>query len=389
MSNRKMTRDEIRKALDTPAFPGMDKGATLVVSDSGNGMLKTLCHDGRSHIIPHHVIRLSDKMWAKETARAQYSRTMSGKTQKFSMLNRETKEWENYIIGDEASNGRQSRRLGSEKYQFGYFQALIVAQLLMYYPEGHDNVILALAHPPSEDEHVMRIIKIAGGVHRALTVDGRKVQFVVRQVIPFDEPMGGVAWMNIRTNGKDTLDEFGRIQLTPGMRILTIDVGSWLGSIGPAIVNEQGLAVPIWNEYKPIPQGIINTMEALERELKSEFTEEFRGMSTIPHHLLSEAMQTSNIYLSGNATPLNVADAVNRACTIVDEIESIYNNHFQAGRPYRAVFVTGGAIRDMYKPLKEVIKHSSFHPVDTLSQIVMANCRGGFEIALSVLEANR
>ena len=373
----------------------MVQALDIVFFGGGNANLKLIASGKRrtyEALMPHALARLSENEWKMEQSRNRARTSSVAKSQTFGMVSRAASGKEqtiNYFkVGASASENRGKARLGSYKYEYDYMDALLVAMLLDAFPDGHDNIALGVSYPPSEVSHADLLRKLVGGTHKAVRLDGKRVKFNVKYVLAIDEPVGGVAWLNARhaTLLKQAKsDGEGALNLRAGQKVLTLDIGGYIGSMGSAIVGDDGLIIPEWQTYRAIQGGILTIMETLEAELKADFSEEFRGMS-IPRDMLEDALVEGGIYLSGSDTPLLVRETVERSLALIDDIQNMYETYFDGGRRHRAIVCFGGGMKSLFGHVKEILAHNNVKLADSLNEIHMAEPRGGWEVSRAKFE---
>lgn len=354
----------------------------IINGDWGNSELKTFVasHNGKPDIwlMPHGYRVLSEMEWGRMVQREKTSSHRLKKTQVFTY---HAKSGDRYLmIGRQAlSSGRDHRRFGGDKLTDGYFNAVVVATLLEMFPNGHDNIFMGIGYPPSEIQNIETLIGLVGGSHRVTTLDGRKVKFFVRGVIPWDEPIGSIEWMRLQNRS-------GLNLLKPGDQCLSIDIGGRIGSIGPVEMDVDGTLVPLWDDFVSLENGIVLVLEELEKQLKNLYPNEFRGME-FREHTLREVLRTRHISLSGH-DPIDVTEAVTQSLGIIDQAWKIVEQKFNRARDFKLVTMSGGAQRDLFEDLRaEFRDHRNVMLVDNKEKVIFANGMGGFWITISALMA--
>lgn len=374
--------------------------ARIVTGDFGNQEIKILMSnpDGTivEKIIPHDVLFLNEAQWNKTVQRAKNQSSRLSKSQVFQIIDRSRPEQPpiSMMVGDEALRSAGSnRQLGSNKYVYHYMAGLVCAALMELfpqseYPKGHDNIILGIGHPPSEIEHAELLISLVGGTHKVIEASGAKRKFHVSIVCTYDEPLGGFTWMQqqpIGTNGKR--GDYNPMGLVNGDEVLAIDIGGFIGSIGP-LVYQDGNLHPLFNDFKPINGGIVMVHDSLRENLKSLHGDLFRGMN-IPTNMLSEALRTGHIVVSGGQ-PTDVREAITQSLHILNDVEQVYTNQFGRGRRYKHIALMGGSMRDLSDHVESILAHNSVHLVDVNpDNIILANVRGGHLITAARLIAEK
>jgi len=352
-----------------------------VIADLGNTGLKDMLvgHVGTEDVIPHALYTPNEASYQAKKRRALYSPAAMRSSVIFE------KVWKTdggdvhqaYIVGDEALQSGQAKKItGADKYQSGYFDVLVAAKLLRRFPQGHNNIRMAVAHPPDAIPFVDKLMDLVGGVHRVITLDGRAVKFVVREVIPWDEPAGGLMrFMTIPGQ------EYNPHDIRAGMRLLVIDIGGKISSMTTVTIGENKSIEPLYGaKTSPVfPMGIQDAAGLLREELRSLYPDEFQPIRDIPQDMLEMALQEHRVMIANQ--PFDCQQAVlNAIYPLLDTIDGIYRNDMAAGRIFNHIIVTGGGGGLLFRYLyQDILKHQFVHLADLPERIHLANLRGGSE----------
>lgn len=385
----------------------------LVVADLGNNYLKGILYEVQSKkngrheavqhevVIPHGYVELTEPGWieAQRSTKLSRQRTQLTRTFKLQIGSGEDKAYKAVKIGLGATrDAKNSPLLGSNKYQPCGIDALLVAVLseLMppeEYPSGHNNIILAIGHPPTEWEQAETITRLVTRALRVEEPDGNKRKFHVRACVPYDEAAGGV--VHLMANKDRYADGKFRpqIDLRPGDRVIVFDAGGRLGSMSYAFVNDDGLIAIDFDTSREIDGGSIMVRQELKASLKAMFPEQTRGMQDRDYtdDLLNRMILTRKWPISGKRgdKALDVGRAVDESLHYLQTVRQVYKNDFAGGRTAKHIFLTGGTIADLHSYIVEDLSHDSVHPVAKLETINMANPRGAGHILIDKLMSER
>lgn len=356
---------------------------TYMVMDLGNSGLKdTILGQGlgKEDIISHALQQPNAASYGALVQKAKYQSVAYRGSAIFE------KDGAPYIVGDAATHsGRVNRITGDAKYVEGYWDVLVVAKLLRRFPEGHNNLFIAIAHPANAYPYIEQMMDLIGGKHTVVTPDGKTVKFVIRGVVPWIESDGGILrWMNLpaQIGGKSTrVGQNNSKSVKVGDRILVIDIGGKISSMTGVIVADGERFETIYDPTdQPFNLGIQDVLDTLAAELKSLYPDVFRGLKEIPPNMLEEAIRTGFVTVSGR--PVDVSQAVkNSIYPLLDQLEQRYQNKHGSGKNYRHIVDTGGGSGLLYKHLVDedegILHHPNVYLADTEDAIQYANVRGG------------
>ena len=375
-----------RKPKDDPIIVQMDLGNSafkIVVLDTNGDRYETE--------MPHDIELLSDAKWSIRQKRAKVQKARVESTQVLQLARKVDKEWQytQAVVGREAQLGsNSSKKVGSNKYIYGYMDVILCAALLEvlppeHFPNGHDNIYLGIGYPTTEINHLDKLATvISSKPHRVRDVYGNELVYKIRKLIPTDEALGALLQY------QDRVQHMNYFDLNAGDRILWIDVGGRIGSIGSVVMQMNGALQPLYDEVEAINMGIINTFDALRNTLNYWHSDDFVGMD-IDDSMLLQALTKQEVRLSGSRTPIDVSQAVIDATDILREIERIYNMpKFGRGRAYKGIILTGGGVAALHVLLTDILDHEAAYPADDISEIQFANVRGGLLATIAALIAD-
>jgi hypothetical protein len=354
-----------------------------IVMDLGNSGLKDMMLGqpiGKEDIITHAVQQLNAASYGALVQKAKYQAVIYRGSAIFE------KDDQPFIVGDAATHsGHVNRITGDAKYVEGYWDVVAMAKLLRRFPEGHNNLYIAIAHPANAYPYIETMMDLIGGRQTIKTPDGKTVKFFIRGMIPWAESDGGILrWMNLpaQIGGKGTkVGTNNGKTVRVGDRILVIDIGGKISSMTPVIVADGERFETIYDPTdQPFNLGIQDILDTLAIELKSLHPKDFKGFKEIPLNMLEEALRTGHVTISGR--PINVEQAVkNSIYPLLDQLEQRYQNKHSGGKNFRHIVATGGGSGLLYTHLVDeeqgILHHPNVYLADTEETIQYANLRGG------------
>lgn len=356
----------------------------FLTADWGNRFLKQQITGDRTSftVMENSVAVLSEKRWQQEQDRFNYSANRFPRTQVFGFRSRADKSKMIYVaVGDHARSFGAPKDMTEEiKYDYDvYWGAITCSQLLTLYPDGCDHIVLALAHPTKSFGQRNAMIQASLGRHHIYTVDKREIRFTVREILPWDEPIGGVvSW----TESSEFL--YNAQDLRRNDRLLVVDIGGGVTSFTRILVDydDRGKLqlIPVYdaNESPSASIGQRHVLDRFREDLRDNHPA-FAGMKEIYDDMLEEGLRTGTIYLSGR--PIDVLENRERAeISLMDTIKTLYRNRLGAGRPFKAIITTGGGMHTYHDRLIELWDHPYVHSACDLDFIHRANLQGGDEI---------
>lgn len=353
---------------------------TFLVLDNGNTNLKSglMGKLGYEDLIPYAIQVPTRAVYAAKVTRAKYRTEAQDDTVVFEMRHRSTKEFAPYIVGEEAQRVASSKRLtGADKYQEGIWDTVFCAKALRHFPKGHDNLVVSVAHPPDAISSVDTLMDLIGGSHTVKTLQGDTVKFVVRHVVPWDEPSGGlIQFMHVNNQASNAAN------LADGDYILVLDIGGKISSMTPVRIGKNREVKPIFNQAPVFNLGIQDVLRELVEELRSLYPDTFRGFKDIPTNMLEAALEKKKVKISNK--PFDVTEAVlNATAPILDRIAGIYADRMDSGKNFSAIVVSGGGGQRLFPYLASkkdgILKHDFIHMADLPDKLHLANLRGGME----------
>lgn len=373
-----------------PVSTRFSDGISFLTGDWGNRRLKQMLTGVRPSVteMENSVVVLTEGDWEKKKARFKYAPGHFYRTQAFGYRgrdanNKKTDRMIYCIVGDSAKHHGKVKTMTEEiKYDYNlYWGAIVCSQLLEMFPDGNDQIVLALAHPTKSIGQRDMMINATLGKHYVEKVDGTKVTFTVREVLPWDEPVGGI----IRWT--ESLEaQYNKHELKRGQVILVTDIGGGVSSFTRVVVDydsEKRIQLrPVYDQTQSpsIGMGIRTIMDKLRITLLEDHPA-FAGMKdNITDDMLEDGLRTGMINLSGNDVDVTKQREF-AEYEFLDQIELRYKNDLGGGRPFPLIVNTGGGMHTYHlRLINEIYNHPYVELAGDMSIIHLANLQGGDEI---------
>lgn len=333
-------------------------------------------------VLPHAIEHPSESTWRARVTRYKYRQSALKDTAVFQKIY--ANQSLNCVVGSEVDGTNNSYRVtGADKYEQGRFDVYVAAILLKLFPEGHDNLMLSVAHPSDAIPYLDMMIKTIQGKHSLVLPDGSKVNYNIRAVAPFDESSGGV--IRALTNEYAAYNPY---DLTPGMKVLTVDIGGKISSMTPAILMDNNEVHPLFDDAVTFELGIQDIESALDIELRSHHPELFRR--SVPKPIINQIILSSGRAIVGG-DPYDFSEIFWLAANpLLTQIENIYITQMKKALEVVHFYGTGGGCGLLESTLKnEIFQGRSFSLADNAKSIHLANARGGYYALCQYVEANR
>lgn len=345
-----------------------------IVVDLGRSLLKGMIHGRKKTVvvIPHAL-----RMPGKEKFDDIQRRNVRGRSALVGNvdIDRFCFEGEYYVIGENAESS-PIRRSGGDMYKKDYYTPLMIAMLMRLLPNGHENIRLTAAFPPGEIRHLDNLMACLGGKHTATRVDGSEVVYKVRQVLTYDEPVGGLRNFLLADDGKHY-----RTRQIDNRKALCWDIGGKISSLVPFRADG-------WVDYdkaKSVDLGIQDVMERVSYILLNtpEYADQFTGHrgSTLPFDEAMRSCLVSGYYFAGGKD-LPALDAIADATENIRRgLRDVYIQSLGGPREYSYMIITGGGGGLL---AQQLIEHVMIFPPERIylshenpAEMHLANMFGG------------
>jgi len=320
----------------------------------------------REGILVHAIKNLSDGEWKIAQQRSGVQRSDMS-TVRFHLRNRHTDGA--FVVGQDVRDTGM-RYQGIEKYKSGVGDVYAIAGLIKMFPDGHDNIILGLGHPPNAAGRVNEFMSIIGGTHNVTLPDGRKIRFKVKYIKPYDENEGGI----VRTLSRD--QTYNVLQsLNIGDNVFLTDIGGRVGSMYFASLGESFAPVINWERGVSFEFGIEDMKESLNQTLRDN-TSMFNW--DVPDKILEGIIRTRGRDVMVNGAQYSFVDEYNLAIQpFLNRFSSIFDGNLIKGAGDAVqIFNTGGGSGAIWEILNEDVYGRVCVLADSITTINYANMRG-------------
>lgn len=320
----------------------------------------------REAVLTHAVKRLSAGEWETAQQRASSQRA-NMETIRFYLRNQNTEGA--FVVGKDARD-IGTRYQGIEKYQPGAGDAYVIAGLIKMFPQGHENLIMGLGHPPNAASRVQEFMSLLGGTHYVTLPNGEKVKFKIRYIKPYDENEGGIVRTLSRSQTFNILQ-----QLNVGDNVLITDIGGRIGSMYFAELGQSYAPYINWERGVTFEFGIEDIKENLNTVLR-ENTNEFNW--DVPDNILEQIIRTRGRDVMVNGVSVNYVDLYNYAMQpFLNQFKSRFNGNVIRGAVDAVqIFGTGGGQGALFEILNEDVYERTAILADDFKTINLANMRG-------------
>jgi hypothetical protein len=366
-------------------------------ADWGNRLLKQM-QAGKPKTVTRMenlVLDLSQTAWNQQLSRYQNRPADFDDTMLFAVKERKADEhkpskeaaWLPCMVGDASKHhGKPKAQTGEVKYRYDYLGKVACANFLRQWPNGHEHIVLHLAHPSQSIGQVDDMLDTVLGQHKVKKIDGKEVTFIVREAIPWDEPSGGI--VSFLTGEKG---QYNPHELRPRDMILVVDIGGGVTSLTRVLVQRDAQGkMKLQPIYDPVQSpsfdvGIRHVMDKFASELKDTHTK-FKSMKkdAISDDMLEEGLRVDEDgehYITLWGDKVNVTEQVQKSdYFLLDTLQSLYDDRMGGGAPFRLVVLTGGGNKSLYQQVSNTLKHPYMETAAELDKLYLANLYGGDEI---------
>lgn len=290
-----------------------------IMMDAGNKDVKAMIHAnfGEEIWFPNYLMRFEPDEY-KSLQAAYHNRPADYEQSAIFSF-----DGQGMAVGEIAMTQHNSQqRKGSYKYERGYIGAMFVGAMLHLAPEGHRKINLVVTHParlPNTEIDALKLSfsdginpdtgKMKPGKFEIETVDGRKVTYVVRNVVLIEEPIAAFQTYVLNVNG--TRHQRREWQLEAGNRFAICDVGGYISHLALGRVARDGRIELTSANLRPIEYGIHHVIESFNIAARNNIPE-LSKLQSLPLERVTEALRTDGYRLRRNDVR-NVEKIVNQA----------------------------------------------------------------------------
>ena len=349
-----------------------------VIFDGGNSLWKSVIFGDdikrREIVIPHAII--------EDEGGTRFQSVQSRFAGDLKNFDREWLKFgeQSFVVGNSAeAEGVVTRKTGSAKYTNDYYGVSLMAILLAAMPQGHNNIHVYASFPPGDNAYVRDLTDSILGKWSVETTAAVVVNYHIRSVQPYDEPLGGYICASCDPQGIPYKDS----HLDKGST-LVVDVGGKVSSVMRVL---QGGRVQYGNA-KSIDIGIQDVVSLFTESLK-RMHPELKGLRSFNDDIIRRALATGRYQFKGDE--LDCAESVRKATnTIINRLSTFYTNDFAGGANDNQILVTGGGGGALFHLLDEAFQHKRMFTAERPDAMHLANVRGGERICrLALLTARK
>lgn len=252
-------------------------GLLDIVVDIGNSLWKVMIQGRPSTacVFPHSIKYISERKFASEGKRFEkgYQELHDIDFGTFAYRYKVKGGWDTaYVSAGSTAENKETEgiKVGAEKYIRQYYGVALTYLLLQMFPDGCDNPIrLTVGHPASDIEYRDAMIDSVIGNHFVKLLNGEKIKFVIKSVIPYEE--GVAAGRNfVYTRDGIHYRQMSQ-QFNEGLG-LDINIGGGISSVTP-YSPQTG-----WVDYgnsTSIGSGINDIMKSIGSDILQEYAQSF------------------------------------------------------------------------------------------------------------------
>jgi hypothetical protein len=330
------------------------------VLDSGNSFWKWFrAKTNHYNTAPHAIARLSDSAWDQIVGR--------GKPPAGVMK----------VNGIPYAAGSAARRhtiierpKGAARYKKGYYDVGLALALVDIKKASDLNVTLIASYAPIDIKYSKNLVMAAKGLLEVECQYG-ELQFDVKRVLTFDEPIGGYSHYVFTEKGierkRNPLDK---------KTTLVIDVG---GHTVDVVAIDPGGVIDTLSA-KSTRLGTIDTLTTFESELRSHNSTMFQDVGDIDPRRLEDAFRTG-VFKFGKVNVDCSREAEEVLTQLVNDVIQVINAAGGVAN-FDVMLVTGGGSALIYDALCIALPRVEFILAEPNRDLMMySNVFGGAKIA--------
>lgn len=335
---------------------------SVLVLDAGNSIIKAKIARRESGEItfPHALRLLSDTEFRTILNRA----VSAGPSEDYIRVNGQP-----YVVGASAErHGVQVQRTGSARYTRDYLGVFAASVLSRFYDKSREVKIFA-SHPPGDMKFREDLMKAVMGEWKVESHKGERT-FRVTYVNTYDEPVGGLMNALLTEDGQHYL----RYEIKDS-RALVIDVGGF--TTDWVAVNPGGEID--YSLVRSVSLGIQNVVSDFEESFRAHNLQAVKNTPNLPPERIRKAIMTGMFEGGGQKYPCEqeVKEAMN---LLLNRIGDTYQRLAGGALSWDFIILTGGGCALLHKYLLPILNHQHVILADEISQLHLANIRGGMKL---------
>lgn len=327
--------------------------------DFGNADVKFFDGNKSFSYFPHAIAPITESEWRNLVGRSKQA--PSGYI---------AIEGKYFAVGDKARRYvLKEKPRGADRYVPDYYGVAMAYAISQLYPSETRQINLFASYAPRDVEYADDIVKSALG-HWHFTTHNGTYKVHVKAVETFDEPLGGFNHSVLTKDGRALKKNPYR-----DSTILVLDVGGYTCDV--IAVDPQGMIDD--SSFASTLTGVIGAYGWFERELRSLYKTEFKGVGEIDSKRLETAMLTG-AYPFGKLKLDCAALGQQSITSLTNDIADIIKASGGVAN-YDVVLLTGGGSALVYESLKAAIRTIDFILVEPDRELMRyANVFGGAKL---------
>jgi len=339
------------------------KDKNLLVLDFGNGDVKFMAHNQCGYF-RHAIAPISESQW-----KAAIGRNGTPPKEHIAIKGSDG-AWYYYAIGDAARRHIiKTRPQGASRYTGDYYGVGLCYAMGESFAPTTRKVQLFASHAPRDIEYAEDLKASATWLWEFATWQGT-FKIRVDETHTFDEPFGGFCHAVMTKAG-------GILKGSPYLekQMLVVDAGSY--TVDTIAIDRR--MTPDLSSFASTVAGVSNVFESFERELRSMYKVEFKGVGAIDPQRL-EAAILSGVYAYGNRS-LDCAEIADASLNgLVNDVLGIIQAQGGAAN-YDTILLTGGGSALIADKLRQGLPSITFDFVEPERNLQrFGNVKGGAKL---------
>lgn len=275
-----------------------------------------------------------------------------------------------YAVGDAARRHTiQERPKGASRYDEGYYGVGLAYALACCFKRSTRPITLYASHAPIDIDYAA---DLQAAARRGWEVEayGEKFQFDVRNVLTFDEPIGGfnhfvLTWEGTVVKRNPIRDEI----------VLICDIGGHTVDVGAI---DPGGVIDIAS-FKSTRTGVLQVIETFTEEFRTNNRLMFKNTGDLDPRKVDDAIRTGTF--RGGKHKIDCSAEANAAAqSLVYDVEQIIDS-MGGAMNYDHILLTGGGSALLFDRLQDAVPQIEFVLVEqNLDEIQYANVYGGAKL---------
>lgn len=263
----------------------------------------------------------------------------------------------------------QDRPRGASRYREEYYGVALAYSLAEAFQENKRNITVYASYAPGDVSYAKHLVAASRRKWQVECQYGT-LNFDVKNVMTFDEPLGGLSHYTLTKDGIER-----RRNPLADKTTLVIDVG---GHTTDAVAIDPGGMVDI-SSARSTRTDIISLTQQFERDLRSNNTHLFQDSNDIDPRRLEQAILTGK-FPYGNAPVDCTTEAAEAIRSLTNDVIQVINAAGGVAN-YDVVLMTGGGSMVIYEALRAAMPRIDFLLAETDTSLMKyANVFGGAKL---------